>query len=147
MNNISGFGLRVTLVASRTFPAGLNITQFADDSDPIDMPSIQINDNAMGLNGDLVVWNTANPLEVTLNVLPSTADDINLSILLEANRVGRGKISANDNITLTVMYPAGNFVIFSNGVIREGMPSSGVASEGRLKTKTYVFAFENRIGA
>ena len=147
MQNISGFGLIVNVIASHTFPFGLPITQFADDSDPLDVPSLQIGDSAMGLNGDLIAWSKANPIKSTLNVVPSSIDDINLSILLEANRVGRGKIGARDIITMTILYPAGNFVTLINGIITDGTPSSSVASAGRLKTKNYNFTFEGRIGA
>ena len=35
MGDISGFGTEVLLVAKSTFPVGFNITQFADDTDPV----------------------------------------------------------------------------------------------------------------
>lgn len=147
MSNISGFGLIVTVRASRTFPLGIPITQFADDSDPLDIPELQIADSAMGLNGDLIAWSKANPIKASLNVIPGSANDIELAILLEANRVGRGKIGARDIITMTVLYPSGNFVTLTNGLITDGTPSSAVASAGRLKSKSYAFTFEGRIGA
>jgi hypothetical protein len=146
MQNISGFGIVLSIIASKTFPVGLVINQFADDADPLDVPSLQIADKAMGLNGDLIVWSKANPLVVTLDVIPGSFSDINLSILLEANRVGRGKIGARDTITMTVLYPAGNFIVLSNGVITDGMPFNSVSSAGRLKSKNYAFSFENRVG-
>ena len=86
--NISGFDSAINIIASSTFPVGFVVTQFADDSDPFDIPSLQIGDSAMGLNGDLLTWSKANPIKVTLNVVPLGDDDINLAILLEANRVG-----------------------------------------------------------
>ncbi len=147
MSNISGFGLRANVVASTTFPVGVVITQFADDSDPLDAPSLQIADSAMGLNGDLITWAKANPIKVTLNVIPNSTDDINLGILLEANRPGRGKIGIQDVITISLSYPEGNFVTLTNGAITDGIPFSPVSSAGRLKTKTYSFTFENRVGA
>ena len=101
MQNISGFGLIVNVLASNTFPVGLLLSQFADDSDPFDIPSIQIADKAMGLNGDLIIWAKANPIIVTLNVVPQGTDDLSLAVLLEANRVGRGKVGARDIITMT----------------------------------------------
>src|ERR1700692_516825 len=104
MENISGFGLIVSVLASNTFPVGLLLTEFADDSDPFDFPSLQIADKAMGLNGDLIQWAKANPIIVTLNVIPGSYADINLATLLEANRVGRGKTGARDIITLIGTY-------------------------------------------
>lgn len=146
MQNISGFGLSISIIASNTFPVGLSLTEFADDTDPLDIPSLQIADKAMGLNGELIVWSKPSPINITLAVVPGSFSDINLAVLLEANRVGRGKVGARDIITLTANYPAGNFIILQNGMITDGMPASSVASGARLKSKTYAFTFENRIG-
>lgn len=144
MENISGFGLIIQLQASITFPFGLTLTKFADDADPLDLPSIQIGDKAMGLNGDLIWWNKATPIPMTLNMIPNTDDDENLGILLEANRVGRGKISAQDVINVTAIYPDGSFDVLQNGFITDGMPGTSIASSSRMKSKIYTFAFENK---
>lgn len=142
MQDISAFGIRVRLVASNTFPAGVTITQFADDADSLDTPSQQIADKAMGVNGDLVVWSRANPINTTINVIPNSEDDRNLQVLLEANRVGRGKRGARDVITLTAVYPDGRTATWSNGAITDGPVSNSIASSGRMKSKTYMFSFE-----
>lgn len=146
MENISGFGSVTNVLASVTFPVGLNLTEYADDADPIDIPSLQIADKAMGLNGDLIVFSKANPIIVTLNVIPNSFTDDNLQVLFQANRVGRGKTGARDIITMVVTYPSGNFVTFTNGAITDGMPALSVASSGRMKSKSYAFAFENMVG-
>lgn len=146
MENISGYGIKGTLIASRIYPAGITLTQFADDADPFDLQSLQVSDTAMGLNGDLITWSKANPLKLTLNLIPGSEDDKLLGILLEANRVGRGKDSTRDVIVLTFTYPDGTFVTFTSGVITDGVPGRGVASSGRLKTRAYSFAFENKVG-
>lgn len=143
MQDISGFGIRVVLRASVTFPQGISLTQFADDADPFDTPSQQIMDKAMGLNGDMVVWSKANPITPTLNVIPNTDDDRNLQVLAEANRVGRGKTSARDVITMTVIYPDGRSLTLTQGKITDAILTQPVASAGRLKTKPFAFAFEN----
>lgn len=145
MQNISGFGLIVNVLASNTFPVGLILTEWADDSDPFDLPSLQIADTAMGLNGDLIGWSKPNPIKLTLNVIPQSFSDLNLAVLLEANRVGRGKTGARDIITLTAIYPNGSPIILTNGMITDGIPGSPVASAGRLKSKSYQFAFENKV--
>lgn len=143
MQDISGFGARVTVTASKTFPSGFALSQFADDTDPFDTPSIQIRDKAMGLNGDLITWSKAQPLPVTLAVVPGSDDDRNLAALYDANRVGRGKLSAADVITVTVAYPDGRTKTYQQGVITDGPSGMGIASAGRLKTSSYQFAFEN----
>lgn len=146
MNDISGFGSQLNIIASNTFPVGFPVTQFADDADPFDFPALQIADSAMGLNGDLIPWSKANPIKLTVSVIPNSIDDDTLGILLEANRVGRGKSGAKDIITMTILYPDGRFVTLIEGIITEGMPSNSVASAGRMKSKTYSFSFENKIG-
>lgn len=145
-NDISGFGLIVNVQASQSFPVGFPITQFADDSDPFDFPSLQIADKAMGINGDLVTWKKANPIIVTLSVIPGSTDDIALSTLFELNRVGKGKRNVRDSITLTAIYPDGRVKVMTPGVITDGMPGNSVASAGRLKSKSFSFAFENMTG-
>lgn len=142
--DVSGFGFVMTVIASNTFPNGFGISAFADDSDPFDFPSIAINDVAMGLNGDLVSWSKAVPLKTTMGVIPGSDEDQNLAVLLEANRVGQGKTSARDLVTVTAIYPDGSTLSLTNGRITNGPPSHSVGSSGRIKTNVYGFAFENR---
>jgi len=143
MNDVSAFGARVQLIASNTFPAGVSITQFADDADPFDMPSMQIADKAMGVNGDLITWSKATPLPLTLSVIPNSDDDKNLAILFEANRVGKGKQGARDVVSIIVVYPDGRVTALTQGKITDGSPANSLASSGRMKSKTYGFAFES----
>jgi hypothetical protein len=141
--NIGGFGLSVNLVAIPTFPTGLTISQFADDADPFDIPSIPIRDAAMGLNGDLVSWGKATPVTITMNVIAGSDDDINLSILANLNRVGQGKTASNDTVNLIASYPDGTIKALFNGVMTDAPLGSSVSSAGRFKSKTYSFKFEN----
>lgn len=141
--DISTFGIHINLQADITFPAGIEITAFADDADPLDLPSMAIRDKAMGSNGDLVTWSKANPLIANLAVIPGSDDDLNLQVLFEANRPGRGKRAVQDNIVITVTYPDGDQLVLIDGALTDGMPGQGASSAGRKKTKTYGFAFEN----
>lgn len=143
MMNISGFGLSVNLVASRTFPNGFVITEFADDTDPLDSPDMDIADTAMGLNGDFLLWARAQSVDVALAVIAGTPSDVNMGILLEANRVAKGKTVSRDIIGLTVNYPNGLIASVSQGVMVSGQVMPQIASAGRFKTRTYRFRFEN----
>ena len=141
--DISGFGLELVIKASNTYPEGVTITQFADDTDPFDSPSIQIMDKGMGLNGDMVVWGVATPTAITIAVVPNGDDDRALEILFEANRVKKGSKSARDSIDMTATYPDGKVVNLQGGAITDGIPLNSAASAGRLKSKTYAFVFES----
>lgn len=145
MQDVSGFGARVRVVADKTFPAGFTLSQFADDVDPFDLPSVQIADKAMGANGDMVKWAKAATKNIALAVIPGTDDDLNLQALYDANTVARGKASVGDVVTITVVYPTGRTLTLSQGAITDGPPGVGMASAGRLKTSTYQFAFESSV--
>ena len=147
MTDIAGYGASLRVIASNTFPVGFDVNQFADDGDPLDIPSLTIAGSAMGLNGNKVEWTTANPIPVTTNVIPGSEDDKNLALLFEANRAGRNKASAKDTITMIASYPDGQVVTFTGGSCQEFMPAKSIASEGRLKSKAYVWSFENLVTA
>lgn len=143
--DVSGFGLKVVLTASETFPSGITLSAFADDADALDTPAIQLRDKASGLNGDLVVWSKANPLVVTINVLPNSEDDNNLSILAATNRASAGRAPVLDEISITATYPDGTQDRYVRGVITDGIIGRPVSSGGRIKTKAYTFAFEDKV--
>lgn len=139
--SVTGFGLVITFVASKTFPVGFPITQFADDADPVLVNDVKIADTAMGLNGDLLTWAKATSLPLTVNVIPGSTDDVNLQILFNANRVAQGKTSANDVVSATIVYPDGSVAVFTGGVITDGAAARGVQASGRQRSKAYSFLF------
>jgi len=143
---ISAFNMSLTLIASVTYPQGVIITQFADDTDPLDVPAITIGGAEMGLNGDLVTYATPAPIVVNLSLIPNSDDDVALRILLENNRVGAGKFGTFDIISLTRVMPDGRVSTLSQGKIISGPPLTAVASSGRQKSTVYGFAFENISG-
>jgi len=144
MQDVAGFGLSVRVIASKTFPAGFTVTAFADDADPFDLPELQINDAANGLNGDMISWSTSAPIPFAMSVIPNSEDDKNLAVLYEANRAARGKRPAKDIITVVGMYPDGSTITLFPGIIFSATPGRSVGSSGRLKSKTYNFRFENK---
>ena len=145
MTDISGQGLEINIVASRTFPVGFSVTQFTDDVDPLDIADIELATATMGLNGDLITTSAANAIPMVTSVIPGSDDDKNLAILAEANRVGKGKKSAKDTITAIIVYPDGAITTLIAGIITNAPPANSVASSGRKKSKTYAFSFENKI--
>lgn len=143
MHDISGFGLQIQMIASVTFPAGITLTQFADDADPFDVPALKIAEATMGLNGDGLKSSKASVIPITINLIPDLSDDVNMSILLDQNRVAKGKNNVKDVITMTAIFPDGSTTTLTGGTLTDGSPSTSIASAGRKKTKVYTFAFEN----
>ena len=144
MQNISGFGLVINIIADTTFPVGFVVTQLADDTDPLDTPPVRIADLALGLNGDPISWSKAIALPMVLNVIPNSDDDRNLQILADANRVAQNKNSANDVITATIIYPDGTRITMTEGKLCDAPFGLGVSTAGRMKTRSYSFLFASK---
>ncbi|MDC9591180.1 hypothetical protein PSI23_18265 [Xenorhabdus sp. XENO-10] len=143
MNDVSATGLSLVIQATKTFPSGIQITQFADDADPLDLPAVDIAQTGMDINGNLVSWSTPTAQTVTINVLAGSEEDENLSILLEANTAKRGRRHAGDVITLVASYGDGSTTTARNGKITNGSRGNSAASAGRLKSKQYTFVFQD----
>ncbi len=82
MNDISATGLSLIIQASKTFPAGIPITTFSDEGDPLDLPTVNITQTAVDINGNLVSWSSPTPQTVTINVLAGSEEDENLAIFV-----------------------------------------------------------------
>lgn len=145
MEDISGTGIKIVLIALPTFPQGLTLDAFADDTDPLDTPDLQTADWGMGVNGDLVIWNTPKPIEITIGMIPETEQERNLAILADANRPAKGKRTTKDRCTMTVIYPNGVRKTLTSGRLVGSLPLTPVASAGRYKSKPYRFIFENKL--
>ena len=124
----------------------MEIVDFADDSDPFDFENLVIAEDAMALNGNYLTWASANPLRLTLNVIPGSTSDILLGTLFGLNRVGENKTSAGDVITMIAQYVGELPILLSGGSMLSGAPASSAASSGRKKSKPYQFGFGNQVG-
>jgi hypothetical protein len=141
--DVSGTGFSLTVKASVTFPQGFTVSAFADDADPWDAPSLDVATLSMNVNGDMVAFSAPQVLTRTVNVIPGSEDDNNLSILYEANRVGKGKRSARDVVTIVANWPDGSTETLGGGKINTGMSGKSLASAGKIKSRSYGFGFES----
>lgn len=143
MPDVSAIGLSVSIKASNTFPGGFQCSVFADDADPVDFPAAVLAELGMDVNGTLVSWSAPAPQSVTLSVLPGTDEDDNLQVLLQANRAAKGRTSARDIVTFTVMYGDGSSTTCREGRILGGPAAKSASNAGRLKSHEYQFAFQD----
>lgn len=141
MEDISIFGLTATVTADKTFPNGLTISSFADDADPLDSPDLDVADMSMGPNGDVITWSRPQLIEIVTNVIPQSPDDLNLTALMDANRVAKGKSSARDKINIVFCYPNGMKVTCSEGKLVVAPAVQSGSAAGRAKSKRYAFKF------
>lgn len=141
--DISASGVSARFVFDKTYPNGFTGNDWASDADPVDLPSQVIAAVEMNVNGQLVSWSSPTPLPLTINVIPGSPTDIDLSYAMEANRPAAGKRIALDMVTIVFTYPDGGTVTLSNGKLLQGAPGRSVATAGRFKAKQYQFAFQD----
>ena len=141
--DVSATGFSLDIRASNTFPSGFQLTRYADDADPFDLPPVEAAQVANDINGNMVSWSTPTPQSITINVLPGSEEDNNLNILLEANTAKRGRRHAGDLITMVATYHDGSTVTGRNGRILSGSRGKSISNTGRQKSKTYTFAFQD----
>lgn len=141
MINISGFGASVYIVSTEAFPFGFSVTQFADDADPLIIEPLEAKAFEMLLDGSLYAYQKANPVKVTVNVIPGTEDDINLKQLVTANKGLPSFLPLPETVIMTLTYPSNGTTILSNGTILSGPVADSIHSGGRMKGNPYTFAF------
>ena len=143
MSDVSANGMIVMLQASVTFPSPIPLLNFASDSDPFDVPELEMLSAETNLNGEMVSWCTPKPVPVSISVIPDSATDILLGVLASNNRIGFGKPSTRDIINITVLYAgAPKPRVFALGRMQTGNFGTGTNASGRRKSKTYKFVFQ-----
>lgn len=143
MEFISGSGTFVTIYAPLV-PQGYEITQLAHDVDVIDADDVDIRDWGMGVNGDLVAYDTPNPIIVALGLIPNTADDKFMQRLVQIDRFEKNKLQVRQNITMNINYRDGDPVILPIGTILRAPLIDSINSTKYKRSKSYVFVFEGR---
>lgn len=143
MSDVSAIGLSISFKASKTFPSGFVLSQFADDADPVDLPAAVLAELGMDINGNLVSWSAPAPQSVTVNVLPGSDEDQNLQVVLQANRAAKGRTPARDVITMVINYGDGSTTTCREGIILGGPAAKSASSAGRMKSHEYQFAFQD----
>lgn len=141
MNQIGTFGLFAYLIASKTMPIGFPIKAFADDADSIQVHEAENGQAILDLNGKVIRWTVANPLVISIAVMPNTVEDDILAVIYNANRVSKTSKSVNDSINLMVKYPNGGIRTFVQGRIVAGPSAYTATAEGRMVGNIYTFAF------
>lgn len=147
MENISGFGTKVTIVAIQSFPQGFSLSKFADDKDPVAIDDIEPIGYQMLYDGGLFAFDKAVPVTVSVSVIPNTDDDINLKILLQTKKGGFRYLPIEDLVSMIISYPNGGTAILTNGTIISGPPADSITQAGRRQSNTYKFAFATFAGA
>jgi hypothetical protein len=147
MINISGTGTGIVIVALQSFPMGFNLTQFADDIDPLAAEEVEATGFEMLYDGSLFAFDKAAPIMLTVGVIAGSSDDINLKIMLQTRKSNVSILPFQDVVSAVISYPDGGRIILSNGALIKGPLIDGVQNTGRKKGNAYAFAFGSFAGA
>jgi hypothetical protein len=146
MIDISGFGTGITIVALQSFPVGFSVSEFSDDKDPLVCEPMETVAWKMLYDGSLFQYTKADPVRVSLSVIPGGSDDINLKILLQGSLSASGILPLPNTTSMVLNYPSG-MVMLSNGTIYRGPVADSIQASGRKSGNTYDFAFGSFFGA
>lgn len=143
--DISAMGIKATLIADKSYPLGITLTEFADDGDSLNVDDMNIMSYAMGVNGTMVVWRTAVPCPISINLIPGTDECKDMENLFKLNMTQKNKTSRADVLTLMIEHPDGKIDMLTKGYIIAGKPIQDYSSNGRAKTRTFRMVFENNV--
>lgn len=141
MEQISGFGTSITVVAIQSFPQGFKITKFADDKDPLTVQELEPVGYEVLYDGNIFAFDKGAPVMVEISVMPNTEDDDNLKILLQTRKGGVKLLPVSDVTSMVITYGDGGTVILSGGTILAGPPADSITQAGRKAGNTYKFVF------
>ena len=146
MQDVSTIGLNIRLVASITYPLGIQLNSFPEEGENGPGDSQEIAGNASGVNGDLITWKTVSGIEYTLNLIPNTEQESLLDVLFQGNRAAKNRMPKKDIITIVETNPVtGAVKTYKNGIIKSGAVGYRYGNDGRIRNKTYGFVFEDAI--
>jgi len=141
MDNVGGFGVVISLIATKTFPVGLTLSKFSDDVSPIEFSESQVADHEFLVDGDIISFETSSAVTVKIGVIPGSDDDDNLSIMLNSNksifRIG----GLPDLMIMSILYPNQPGIVLNRGYIRSGSLGTSMSEAGRGKGKQFEFIF------
>lgn len=143
--DVSAIGFKILVKDTKIFPNGFTINRTADGTDPFGFGTVTVGEATMDANGHLTYATSPNPTEFTLNLLPTSEEDINMSLLFEAHRPRLGVARTGGDISVTVMYADGTSVTAKNCKFLTGDPKRSIQAPSRYKNKVYTFACEDYI--
>lgn len=141
--DVSALGFSIVVKDDKLFPQGFVIKRTADAADPFDFADLTLGEATMDANGFLVYASAPSPIEFTINLLPSTEEDKNMSQLFEAHRPAMGRARTGGEITITVQYADGSSITATDVYLISGSPARSISQPSRYKVKPYVFAAQD----
>ena len=140
--DVTSTGTTATLIASKTFPIGVQLTQFADKGELFKFGDSEMAKFVQSPNGAMIYYDVASTAKtIDIALIPTSDEDVALFTLAQANQSGVGKRASGDIITLVIDYPKFK-VVYSNGKLLKSPQGYTAGSDGQITANTYSFVFE-----
>ena len=127
---------------------GINIRDFIDDANPVDIQDTETANIEWSCNGRMIRTIKPSAIILSVSVIPNSPSDHALQSLWKRNFLNGGSVSIYDSnrslrASITVGNPRGGTYLFSGGTCLSGSPAVTSNGQGKMGGNTYTFAFEN----
>lgn len=133
----------VSFAGSSVTVAGITVTDFMDDANPVEFQDVEVSSVGVNCNGSMVRNAKPNVIMMSITVIPGSQSDTSLYNLWKKYRVqGNWNPQWEQGLTASVTIGSGRGSrSFSNGTMVSGPGGPSSNGEGKMTGRTYTFAF------
>ena len=139
-----GFQLKdVSFAGSTVTVAGISVTDFMDDANPVEFQDVEVSSVGVTCNGSMIRNAKPNVIMMSVTVIPGSNSDSQLYSLWKRYRVqGTWNGQWEQHLNASVTTGSGRVSrSFSNGTMVSGPGGPSSNGEGKMTGRTYTFAF------
>ena len=139
-----GFQIKdVSFAGSRVSIAGIDVSDFMDDANPVEFQDVEVSSVGVNCNGSMVRNAKPNTIMMSVTVIPGSNSDNALYNLWKQFRLqGNWNGTWERALTASVSIGSGRGSRqFSNGTMVSGPGGPSSNGEGKMTGRTYTFAF------
>ena len=144
--DVSFAGAIVTIDA----PDGsIAINNFMDDANPVEFPDVTVTGYGVNCNGIMIRWAKPTAILMSVTVIPGSEEDLDLYDLFNDFHVTHGvnkseKWGKAISATIHLEHVAAGYPTaynFYGGTFVSGPPGPSASGDGKMRGRTYTFAF------
>ena len=127
---------------------GVEITDFMDDANPVDIQDTENANIEWSCNGRMIRTIKPSAIIMSVTVIPNSRSDRGLRTIWKRGFINGGSVSLADSnksltASITTGNPKGGIFMFSGGTCLSGAAAVTANGQGKMGGNTYTFAFEN----
>lgn len=134
----------VSFAGSTVEVAGITVTDFMDDANPVEFQDVEVSSVGVNCNGSMIRNAKPNVIMMSVTVIPGSANDTAFYNLWKLYRVqGKWEKKWEEGLQASITIGGGDNakLSFSNGTMVSGPGGPSSNGEGKMTGRTYTFAF------